>query len=129
MANEPDETPAHLHGPREHIRETLQRVRAAIVASRGLTAQSREALARSEVLADTSARALHLSRALQGQLRASVAAYVRQLKSEGLPSERMLIEVKAAVREATPPELDVVEARELMEDVVRWSVEAYYQVG
>jgi hypothetical protein len=54
---------------------------------------------------------------------------VRHLKAEGLPAERMLVLVKTAVREATPPELDVYEARELMEDVVRWSVDAYYHAA
>lgn len=37
--------------------------------------------------------------------------------------------VKSAVQEATPRELEIQDARELMEDVVRWSVEAYYQAA
>jgi hypothetical protein len=37
--------------------------------------------------------------------------------------------VKSAVREAAPPDLDPYEARELVEDVVRWSIEAYYHAA
>ena len=58
-----------------------------------------------------------------------MTAYVRHLKADGLPPERMLVLVKTAFREAAPPELDPVDARALMEDVVRWSVEAYYDAA
>ena len=41
----------------------------------------------------------------------------------------MLVLVKSVVREAVSPELDAAELRELMEDVVRRSVEAYYDAA
>jgi hypothetical protein len=129
MANEPDETAERALGSDGHVRETLGRAREAIRASRERTAQSRSVLARAESLIDASEPAVRESHALRAQLQTSVTAYVRRLRADGLPSERMLVQVKSVVRDATPPELDVDEARELMEDVVRWSVEAYYDGG
>jgi hypothetical protein len=116
-------------GSRAHIRETLDHARAVIRASQERTAASHSALARAEALAGASERVVNEALALRAQLRASVTAYVLHLRAGGAPPERMLVEVKSAVREATPPELDTFEARDLMEDVVRWSVEAYYHVG
>ena len=116
-------------GSRAHIAETFERARAAILASQALTGRSHSLLARSEALAGASARSVEESVALRAEIRASVVAYTRRLKLEGLPSERMLVLVKTAVREAVPPELDAVELRELLEDAVRWSVEAYYDAA
>ena len=50
----------------------------------------------------------------------------RRLRQEGAPPEVMLVRVKDAVRQATPPDMPIHEARSLMEEVVRLSVEAYY---
>lgn len=121
-----EDAPADALGSRAHVRATLDRARAAIRASQERTEASRTLLAGSEALAGAPARMLQDSGALRAQLRASVTAYVRRLKAEGLPPERTIVLVKSAVRDGTPPELDAWEARELMEDVVRWSVEAYY---
>jgi hypothetical protein len=41
----------------------------------------------------------------------------------------MLILVKSVVLDASPAALDVDDARRLMDDVVRWSVEAYYDAA
>jgi hypothetical protein len=38
----------------------------------------------------------------------------------------MLVCLKTAAREAVPGELDPVEVRALVDDVVRWSIDAYY---
>ena len=54
---------------------------------------------------------------------------VRQPKAEGLPAERTLVPVKSAVYGGTPPELEAWEARELREDVVRWSIDACYEAA
>ena len=116
-------------GSRSHVQQTLDRARAAIRSARERTAISRSVLARAEALAGGSERVIQESIALRAQLRASVTAYVRHLKSDGLPPERMLVLVKTTVREGLPEDLDVYEARELMEDVVRWSVEAYYHAA
>jgi len=116
-------------GSRAHIRQTIERSRSAIKSARQRAATSRSLLARSEALLGSSAILVQASLAIRAELRASVTAYVRHLRTDGVPPERMLVLVKSAVREVTPPELDAVEARELMEDVVRWSVDAYYQAA
>lgn len=116
-------------GSRSHIRLTLERAREAIRMSRARAARSRDLIATASELAESAHDALISSTALRAQLRASVTAYVRHLKHDGLPPERMLVQVKSAVRDATPPELDHDAAKRLMEDVVRWSVEAYYHAA
>jgi hypothetical protein len=116
-------------GSRAYIAQTLERARATIRASRALKGRSYSLLARAVSLVGASERMVQESDALRAQLRASVAAYARRLKAEGQPPERMLVLVKTAVRDAVPPEFDAVEVRELLEDVVRWSVEAYYDAA
>jgi hypothetical protein len=116
-------------GSRAHVAQTLERARASVRTAHALTGRSHSLLARAATLVGASERIVQESVDLREQLRASVSAYARRLRAEGQPSERMLILVKTAVREAVPPELDSVELRELLEDVVRWSVEAYYDAA
>jgi hypothetical protein len=60
-------------------------------------------------------------------LRASTIVYVEHLRSEGLPPERMLIRVKEVLAEARRDwPVRPVAADAIKEDVVRWSVVAYY---
>jgi hypothetical protein len=116
-------------GSRAHIGQTLARARAAILSAQAHMGRSQSLLARAQLLVGASARNVQESADLRELLHASVAAYARRLKAEGQPPERMLVLVKSAVREAVPPELDAVEVRELVEDVVRWSVEAYFEAA
>ena len=67
-----------------------------------------------------------LSQASRAQVRASVTAFVRQLRLRGTPPEGMLVQVKDAAREALPAPMHGFEARAVIEDVVRWSIAAYY---
>ena len=60
------------------------------------------------------------------QLRTAVSSYARALRGEGAPAERMLILVKTTVVEASVGRFDGDAKRELMDLVVRWSIEAYY---
>jgi hypothetical protein len=62
-------------------------------------------------------------RALRALARAAATAYVRRLKTEGLEPERMLVLVKAATTGHGSPGYG---ARELSDDIVRWSIEAYF---
>lgn len=62
-------------------------------------------------------------RALRALARAAATAYVRRLKAEGLTPERMLVLVKAATTGHGFPGHG---ARELSDDIVRWSIEAYF---
>ena len=60
---------------------------------------------------------------LRTLVRASATAYARRLRDEGLTPERMLVLVKVA---AGHPGAHGFSARELTNDVVRWSIEAYF---
>lgn len=63
---------------------------------------------------------------LLAQLRASITVHVRRLRDEGAPPERTLVEVKRLMREAESTEAHSEEMGFLMTEVVRWSIEAYY---
>jgi hypothetical protein len=112
-------------GSREHIQQTLKRARAAIEASKARRSQSQALIAR----ADTTERLWYESNALCAQLHVSVTAYVRSLRDDGTPPERMVVLVKTAVQEVAAAELDAIDGRSLMEDVVRWSIDAYYDAA
>lgn len=58
--------------------------------------------------------------------RSAVCALVVQLRERGVPPERMLVDVKGVAQAASSGVLDADTARALVEDVVRWSVEAFY---
>lgn len=58
------------------------------------------------------------------KLRTNVADYTRVLRDDGVPPERVLALVKAAVTPALAVPMD--ERRSLMNSIVHWCVEAYY---
>lgn len=62
-------------------------------------------------------------------LRAATAAYVRHLREAGEPPERTLVRVKGILSEAQTSEQQPQERVRLHEDVMRWSIEAYYATG
>ena len=64
----------------------------------------------------------HDIRTLRSMVRGEAAAYARRLRDEGVTPERMLVLVKATT-EATGPGFGV---QELTNDIVRWSIEAYF---
>jgi hypothetical protein len=61
--------------------------------------------------------------ALRALVRAAATAYARQLRAHGTAPERMLVLVKAAAAYQGSPGFG---AQELTNDIVRWSIEAYY---
>ena len=61
-------------------------------------------------------------RILRSTVRGAAAAYARRLRDEGVTPERMLVLVKATTDAAGPG----FGARELTNDIVRWSIEAYF---
>lgn len=113
-------------GTRAHVQHTLERARAAVAASGERAQSSEQLIARAELLVGESEALRRHSSAFRAQLRASVSAYVRHLRDAGTPSERMVVLVKGAVRDFAPRDLEATEARALMDDVVRWSIEAYF---
>jgi hypothetical protein len=60
------------------------------------------------------------------ELRASVGLYVARLRAEGLPPERVLACVKTVVWESESPRGSLAASNELMAQVVRWTIEAYF---
>jgi len=62
-------------------------------------------------------------RALRALVRAAATAYARQLRADGVPPERMLVLVKTATAHHGSPGFG---AQELTNDIVRWSIEAYF---
>lgn len=64
--------------------------------------------------------------AAQAPARAAVSAFVLQLRHEQVPPQRVLVLLKDLVRQSSPPELTAADQRELIEDVVRWTIDAYY---
>jgi len=62
-------------------------------------------------------------RALRALARAAATAYARRLRAEGLTPERMLVLVKAATSNRGCPGFG---AQELTSDIVRWSIDAYF---
>jgi hypothetical protein len=58
--------------------------------------------------------------------RVAVTTFAEQLRTDGAPPERMLVVLKAAVRDSAPGTLDPHQLHALTEDVVRWSIEAFY---
>lgn len=69
------------------------------------------------------------SRALEQlleQLRATLACFVEARRAAGAPVERVIPEVKALVREAAAHERWYDPTEQLMTQVVRWTIAAYY---
>ena len=62
-------------------------------------------------------------RALRALVRASATAYARRLRDAGATPERMVVLVKEA---AGRPSTVGLAVQELMSDMVRWSIEAYF---
>ena len=62
-------------------------------------------------------------RALRALVRAAATAYARRLRAEGAAPERMLVLVKSATTYRGSPGFG---AQELTNDIVRWSIEAYF---
>lgn len=114
-------------GSAEHVRDTFARLRIAMAQSRAADLGGHSLLARVDHLLGASAHLRGQAWGAREQLRVSIGAYVCRLRAEEVPPERMLISVKALVRDAMPHELDAGDAHDLMEDAVRWSIVAYYQ--
>ena len=70
-----------------------------------------------------SAALVHLLQHLQS----TVGAYVASRRAEGVAIERVLPEVKCLVREAASCEQWHDPADTLMTQVVRWTIDAYYE--
>lgn len=84
-----------------------------------LSAESEAAMAKAQV-------AQRQALAARTALHAACDAFVRQLKSSGLPPQHVLIAVKTIIRDAAR-RVDVPwDSHPLTREAVQWSIEAYY---
>jgi hypothetical protein len=60
------------------------------------------------------------------EVRQAVELYTRQLWAQGEPPQRALVMVKETAADAAKPYLLAHDADELLSDVVRWSIDAYF---
>jgi hypothetical protein len=74
---------------------------------------------------DESSRASHEAEGWRALMRASLTAFVRRMRDDGLASERVLEIVRASALDARPRTLAHRSARALLEDALRWTLEAY----
>jgi len=110
---------------REERRALTQRLAAASVAAREATERYVEIRRDCDVTLGESRELLAASRDLREQLRHVVTSYVSMLRLDGTPPERVIVQVKTAM-ESCALQLDARRRRQVMEEVVRWAVDAYY---
>jgi hypothetical protein len=97
-------------------------VRRAVARVRDAEARRRRALRRAAQDQEPSAELVRLL----AQLRASITVHVGRLRDDGVPPERMLPQVKVLVQETMAAEGWQDPSNTLLAQVVRWSIEAYY---
>ena len=107
-------------------RTLLNRVVDTVAKAKSQHARSLESLDQSRERVLWSDQLVGRSVAVRDRLRDTVAALAASERAKGVPPERMLIELKNMVLEVEDDRLDVALARSLMDDVVRWGIEAYY---
>ena len=110
---------------REERRALTQRLAAASLAARDATERYIEIRRGCDVTIGESRELVAASRDLREQLRHVVTSYVSLLRLDGTPPERVIVQVKTAVESSALP-LEPSRRRQVMEEVVRWAVDAYY---
>jgi hypothetical protein len=107
---------------------TLLRQAAVIIAeSRAQTQRSEIILHQSREHVAWSTMLIEASIALRDELRGTIAALVCAERASGVPPERMLAMLKGLALDAVDASaMTGTDARSLIDDVVRWGIEAYY---
>jgi len=111
--------PDDMDGPSEQLRASFARAAAAADRAVGVWLVRTSPNSRP---GDTGVEHEDL-RALRALVRAAARTYARRLRAEGTTPERMVVLVKDAAGHPGTPGFG---ARELTYDVVRWSIEAYF---
>jgi hypothetical protein len=117
---------ARIGGDRVEAKRTLARLAEALASGRAPRRTPRLSLHLSEP-PSFDRRFVGLGTAERDAAHSAVTAFVVQLRESGVPPQRMLVDVKNVAREASTGLLDTSAAGALVEDVVRWSVEAFYR--
>ena len=121
-------TAAQRDALRSDARETRERARAVAVESLRLRGSAKTQRMTADALVIT-------SKELRDQLRAMMVKHARLTRALGEPPEHAVIEVKslasAAVDDARAgrSKIDTRDAQMLQDDLVRWTIDAYFGVG
>ncbi|HTI63791.1 MAG TPA: hypothetical protein VL524_09765 [Gemmatimonadaceae bacterium] len=121
-------TPAQRDALRADARDTRERARAVAAESLRLRSNAKE----QRMSADSR---VTVSKDLRDRLRAMVVKHARLTRALGEPPEQAILEVKtlasAAVDDvrASVETVDTREAQALRDDLVRWTIDAYFGVG
>lgn len=107
-------------------RALLARVVEAIADARAHKRRSLELLSQSRERVQWSDALVGQSMAIRDRLRETVSALACLERTKGVPPERMLVLLKAILVEAKAEKLDASDAQSLLDDVIRWGIEAYY---
>lgn len=110
-------------GSPEHLQSTFARAAAAADRAVGVWGATKAPLFPDDVARAPEDRTPDDFRTLRALVRASATAYARRLRDDGTTPERMVVLVKAAAVHRGVPEFSV---QQLTNDIVRWSIEAYF---
>jgi hypothetical protein len=127
--SDPSELPATRppRGTVVELHDSLARFAAAIAAAGDGQERSLLLRARAEsILQAVVRRRSENTTSARTDAQATVTEFAARLRASGIPPERMLVVVKAAVRDVTPGVLSAAEQHTMTADVVRWSIEGYY---
>lgn len=121
-------TAAQRDALRSDARETRERARAVAAESLRLRGNAKTQRMTADALVIT-------SKELRDQLRAMMVKHARLTRALGEPPEHAVIEVKslasAAVDDARAgrSKIDTRDAQMLQDDLVRWTIDAYFGIG
>jgi hypothetical protein len=120
-------------------RDLLARCAAAVARARSLRSRYDLLAEQSQRLQEASTRSRRARQEPAGQqqegpelrsaLRDAAKSYARELRARDVSPQAMLILVKNAADVHAAAPLAPFEAAEIVGDVVRWSIEAYYEAG
>lgn len=104
----------------------LRQAVAAIANSRTQTLRAQALLNESHEILVWTDHSVGESRQLREQLRNAVAAIAGRERKKGAPPEKVVTLLKGLTLNASADQLESCDTRSLIEDVVRWGIEAYY---
>ena len=122
--------PTHADAEPDRLRRAVTRAAAAAARARLVGVQNAVVRVRAAELLELTEAARRETQASREALREAVCAYASALRADGARPERMLVAVKQAVGADSAPVRPGSEAangaRTVMDDAVRWSIEAYF---
>ena len=107
----------------------MRRAIRAVAAAHAVVAKSYELISRPRSAADGGADTVGDADAdsQRAMLRATVDDYIIHLRDAGKPPERALVHLKLVLNETPTHELAATERDRLLEEIVRWGIDAYFR--